>query len=57
MSNALDDLTRARLLAVSTNLECGFISPLPLPNLQLRFEMVDNTTIRIAVGLYLGSPL
>ena len=67
LSNVSDDLTRARLLAISA-LERGFMSPSPPPppsphpppplppisNLGLR---MDDTNIGIAVGLHLGSSL
>ena len=54
VSDASDPVTRARLLAVSAKESGAWLNSLPISSLGLR---MDNDTIRIAIGLRLGSPL
>ena len=53
MHSATDEMTRARLLSVSTPESGAWLHALPITN--LGFRMDDS--IRVAVGLKLGLPL
>ena len=47
-------MTEARLLSVSTPESGAWLNSLPIANLGLR---MDNSTIRVSVGLRLGLPV
>ncbi|KAL5502512.1 hypothetical protein EMCRGX_G009303 [Ephydatia muelleri] len=52
--NTTDELNRARLLAASCKESGAWLNALPITSLGLR---MDDTTIRISMGLRLGIPL
>ena len=54
LHGATDEMTRARLLSVSTPESGAWLHALPIVNLGLR---IFDSTIRVAVGLRLGLPL
>ena len=54
LENASDTRSRARLLAASTKEAGAWLSTLPISSLGLR---MDDATIRVAIGLRLGSSL
>ena len=54
LNNAPDDLSRARLLAVSAKESGAWLHAFPISNLGLR---MDDDVIRVAIGLRLGSSL
>ena len=54
LRQAPDAVSRSRLLAASTNESGAWLNALPVSSLGLR---MDNNTVRVAVGLRLGSPL
>ena len=54
VKNSSSDLDKARLLAVSAPHASHWLNALPLPSLGLK---LDNTSLRIACALRLGSPL
>ena len=54
LENASDDLARARLLASFSKESGAWLHALPISTLGLR---MDDNTIRVAVGLHLGSIL
>ena len=54
LENAPDDVARARLLAVSARGSGAWLQALPISSVGLR---MDDNTIRVAVGLRLGSTL
>ncbi|KAL5505800.1 hypothetical protein EMCRGX_G007305 [Ephydatia muelleri] len=54
LKNTTDELNRARLLAASCKESGAWLNALPITSLGLR---MDDTTIRISMGLRLGIPL
>ena len=54
LKEAPDAVSRSRLLAASSKESGAWLNTLPVSSLGLR---MDNNTVRIAVGLRLGSPL
>ena len=54
LRDAPDDTARARLLAVSSPESGAWLHALPLSNMGLR---MDDSTIRVAIGIRLGLPL
>ena len=54
LKQAPDAVSRSRLLAASTKESGAWLNALPVTSLGLR---MDNNTVRVAVGLRLGSPL
>ena len=54
LKEAPDAVSRSRLLAATTKESGAWLNALPVTSLGLR---MDNNTVRIAVGLRLGSPL
>ena len=54
LSDVSDETTKARLLSVSTPESGAWLHALPVANLGLR---MDDSTIRVSVGLRLGLPL
>ena len=54
LENAPDDMARARLLAVSTKESGEWLHALPISSVGLR---MDDNTVRVAMGLRLGSTL
>ena len=54
LKQAPDAVSRSCLLAASTKESVAWLSALPVSSLGLR---MDNNTVRVAVGLRLGSPL
>ena len=52
--HAQDNISLARIIPTSTKLSGAWLNPLPISSMGLR---MDNSTIRIAVGLRLGIPL
>ena len=54
LEGARDDLERARLLAVMDKDSGAWLQALPITSVGLR---MDNTTLRIAIGLRLGTPI
>ena len=54
LQNAPHDVARARILAVSAKESGAWLKALPVSSLGLR---MDDSTIRVAVGLHLGSVL
>ena len=54
MKNSSSDLDKERLLAVSAPDSSHWLNALPLPSLGLK---LDNSSLRIACALHLGSPL
>ena len=54
LKQAPDAVSRSRLLAASTKESGAWLNALPVSSLGLR---MDNNTVRVAVGLRLGSPL
>ena len=54
LENAPDAITTARLLAASTSKSRAWLNALPISSLGLR---MDNNTIRVAVGIRLGTQL
>ncbi|KAL5468951.1 hypothetical protein EMCRGX_G030112 [Ephydatia muelleri] len=54
LKNTTDELNRARLLAASCKESGAWLNALPITSLGLR---MDDTTIRVSMGLRLGIPL